>query len=59
MDFKQAVKAYNENPTDENLYRVASELRGELTPGEKLKMLSGKRFFFRNGHDLIFKGREY
>ncbi len=59
MDFKQAVKAYNENPTDENLYRVASELRGELTPGEKLKMLSGKKFFFRNGHDLIFKGRKY
>lgn len=59
MDFNDAVKKYNQNPTDENLYSVASELCSQLKTGEKLHMLSGQRFFARNGFDLITKGQKY
>ena len=59
MNFNDAVKKYNQNPTDENLYSVASELCSQLKTGEKLHMLSGQRFFLRNGFDLITKGQKY
>ncbi|MDO4847521.1 MAG: glycoside hydrolase family 3 C-terminal domain-containing protein [Clostridiaceae bacterium] len=59
MNFNDAVKKYNQNPTDENLYSVARELCSQLKTAEKLHMLSGKRFFLRNGVDLITKGQKY
>jgi beta-glucosidase len=59
MDFETAVKKYAENPTGENLRETASALRKELKTSEKLGMLSGKRFFMRNGFDLITKGQKY
>lgn len=59
MDFKNAVKKYNENPTDETLYSVAASLRKSLKTTEKIKMISGQKFFMRNGFDLITKGQKY
>lgn len=59
MNFNDAVQKYNQNPTDDNLYSVARELCGQLKTAEKLHMLSGKRFFLRNGVDLITKGQKY
>lgn len=59
MNFDDAVKYYNENPTDEGLYAAAEKLCGELTLKEKLSMLSGKQFFVRNGYDLFVNGQKY
>ncbi len=59
MNFNDAVKKYQQNPTNENLNSVARELCAQLKTGEKLHMLSGKRFFLRNGFDLITKGQKY
>lgn len=59
MNFNEAVKKYNENPVDETLYQVAADLRKELKTYEKIKMVSGQRFFVRNGYDLITKGQKY
>ncbi|MBR3439158.1 MAG: glycoside hydrolase family 3 C-terminal domain-containing protein [Clostridia bacterium] len=59
MDFNTAAKKYASNPTDETLYSVAKELCGELKLREKLHMLSGQKFFLRNGFDLITKGQKY
>ncbi len=59
MNFNSAVKKYYENPNDETLYSVAEELCKELKLGEKLHMLSGHKFFLRNGFDLITKGQKY
>ena len=59
MTFEDAARLYNENPTDENLYAQAKALCGELTLKEKLRMLSGRGFFARNGYDLITKGQKY
>ena len=59
MDFASAVKKYNSDPTDETLYSASEELCGELKLREKLHMLSGQKFFLRNGFDLITKGQKY
>ena len=59
MDFQQAVKAYQQNPTDAQLFSSAAALCRELQLKEKLHMLSGQRFFARNGVDLITKGQKY
>ena len=59
MDFRTASEKYASNPTDETLYAVAKELCGELKLREKLHMLSGHKFFLRNGFDLITKGQKY
>lgn len=59
MNFNEAIEKYNNNPTDENLYTIASELCDELNLNEKLHMLSGQGFFMRNGFDLITKGQKY
>ena len=59
MNFDDAVKYYNENPTDEGLYAAAEKLCGQLTLKEKLSMLSGKQFFVRNGYDLFVNGQKY
>ncbi len=59
MNFNDAVKKYNDSPDDKTLYAVAEELCGELKLSEKLHMLSGQRFFLRNGFDLITKGQKY
>ena len=44
---------------DETLYAAAAALCGEMTRREKLRMLAGRRFFARNGRDMIFRGRKY
>ena len=59
MDFQQAVKTYQQNPTDAQLFSSAAALCRELQLKEKLHMLSGQRFFARNGVDLITKGQKY
>lgn len=59
MNYQDAVRKYRAEPTDETLYSVAKQLCSELKLSEKLKMLSGKRFFVRNGFDLITKGQKY
>ncbi len=59
MNFADAARKYNENPTEESLKSAASELCAELSTSEKLKLLSGKKFFERNGVDLITKGQKY
>lgn len=59
MDFQQAVSTYQQNPTDAQLYASAAALCRELKTREKLHMLSGQRFFARNGVDLITKGQKY
>ena len=59
MDFQQAVKTYQQNPTDAQLFSSAAALCCELQLKEKLHMLSGQRFFARNGVDLITKGQKY
>ena len=59
MDYQQAVRTYQENPTDAQLYTVAAALCRSLRRKEKLHMLSGQRFFARNGVDLITKGQKY
>ncbi len=59
MTFYDAVKKYYADMTDETLYEAASELCRELKLSEKLHMLSGQRFFMRNGFDLITKGQKY
>lgn len=59
MTFNDAVKRYYAEPTDEVLYSAARALCGEMKMTEKLHMLSGQRFFLRNGFDLITKGQKY
>ena len=59
MNFELAVKEYFENPCDEVLFSVSKALCGEMRLSEKLHMLSGQRFFVRNGFDLITKGQKY
>ena len=59
LTFKEAVNKYNRNPNDDTLYSAAKLLCDEMKLPEKLKMLSGKRFFLRNGYDLITKGQKY
>ncbi len=59
MDFNDAVKMYHGDPRNETLYAAARALRASLTTGEKLRMLSGRGFFLRNGFDLITKGQKY
>ena len=59
MTFNDAVKKYYADMTNETLYEAASELCRELKLSEKLHMLSGQRFFMRNGFDLITKGQKY
>ncbi|MBQ6118492.1 MAG: glycoside hydrolase family 3 C-terminal domain-containing protein [Clostridia bacterium] len=59
MNFNDAVKRYQADPTDAALYAAAKALCAELTTREKLRMLSGRRFFLRNGFDLITKGQKY
>ncbi|MBQ7739886.1 MAG: glycoside hydrolase family 3 C-terminal domain-containing protein [Eubacterium sp.] len=59
MNFNEAVKRYYSSPSDETLRKVANELCAEMKLGEKLHMLSGQRFFLRNGFDLITKGQKY
>lgn len=59
MDFQQAARTYQQNPTDAQLYASAAALCRELKTREKLHMLSGQRFFARNGVDLITKGQKY
>ena len=59
MRFIDAVRMYRADPTDETLYAAAKALCGELTLREKLHMLSGQKFFLRNGFDLITKGQKY
>ncbi len=59
MTFEEAVRKYKSEPTDENLFSLSKELCGELKLNEKLHMLSGQRFFLRNGYDLITKGQKY
>ena len=58
-NYNDAVKAYRADRTDETLYAAAKTLCDKLTPLEKLGMLAGKRFFARNGRDLILKGQKY
>ncbi|MBR4450541.1 MAG: glycoside hydrolase family 3 C-terminal domain-containing protein [Clostridia bacterium] len=59
MNYSDAVKKYRENPTEETLDSAASELCAGLGTGEKLRLLSGKNFFIRNGFDLITRGQKY
>ena len=59
MNYSEAVKRYQENPTGETLHKVSKQLCGEMTLKEKLKMLSGRHFAQRNGYDLITKGKMY
>lgn len=59
MNFNDAVKQYYAEPTDERLYAVSAALCRELKRSEKLHMLSGQRFFLRNGFDLITRGQKY
>ncbi|MBQ6265061.1 MAG: hypothetical protein IJK60_06390 [Clostridia bacterium] len=58
MNFNTAAKKYASDPTDETLYSVAKELCDELKPRDKFHMLSGQKFFLRNGFDLITKGQK-
>ena len=59
MTFHDAAAQYAAQPTDETLYAAAKSLCGELKLREKLHMLSGQRFFWRNGFDLITKHQKY
>ncbi len=59
MNYNDAVREYNAEPTDARLYAAAEKLCAELTQREKLRMLSGRGFFARNGFDLITKGQKY
>ena len=59
MNFADAVKKYRENPAAETLEKAAAELCAELDTAEKLRLLSGRSFFLRNGFDLITKGQKY
>ncbi len=59
MDYAQAVKKFRDNPSAQTLENAAAELCGGMSAGEKLKLLSGKKFFLRNGFDLITKGQKY
>lgn len=59
MNYSEAVKRYQQNPTGETLHKVSKQLCGEMTLKEKLKMLSGRHFAQRNGYDLITKGKMY
>lgn len=59
MNFNDAVRLYNESPSDEMLYKAANMLCSELKLSEKLHMLTGQGFFMRNGFDLITKGQKY
>ncbi len=59
MNFQQAVKRYDSDPTGKNLENISRILCAELTTGEKLRLLSGRQFFLRNGVDLITKKQKY
>ena len=59
MNFTDAVKKYAASPDDKTLYDAAAELCAVMTLSEKLRMLSGRQFFARNGYDLITKGQKY
>ncbi len=59
MTYQDAVKRYAAQPTDETLRAAAKALCGEMTQKEKLRLLSGRQFFLRNGFDLITKGQKY
>ena len=59
MNFQDAVNQYRTVKTDDALYDAAKALCGELTLHEKLRMLSGRQFFLRNGVDLIARQRKY
>ena len=59
MDYNQAVSKYLSDPRDEVLYEVAETLCKELKLTEKIKIISGQKFFLRNGFDLITKGQKY
>ena len=57
MNFSEAVKEYQSDPTKENLNSVCEKLRKELSTREKLRMISGRQFLLKNGYDLITKGQ--
>ncbi|MCR5208283.1 MAG: glycoside hydrolase family 3 C-terminal domain-containing protein [Eubacterium sp.] len=57
--FEKAVKDYYANPNDSVLFEAANELCSKMKLAEKLRMLSGRQFFTRNGFDLITKRQKY
>ena len=59
MNFNEAVKDYQNNPTNKKLHEVSIALRNELSTKEKLRMISGRQFLLTNGYDLITKGQKY
>ena len=59
MNFNEAVKKYQSDPTGENLKAVCKDLRKELSTREKLRMISGRQFLLKNAYDLITKGQKY
>lgn len=58
MNFEQAVKAYKENPSRENLEQQVSLLIGEMTLEEKIHMLSG-HCLAQTMVDMVKTGRNY
>lgn len=58
MNFNDAVKAYQENPTKEELRRQAAALRSEMKLKEKIYMLSGHPLV-QVQKDMIKTGRNY
>ena len=58
MNFQDAVKSYNAEPTREKLSEVTAELCGEMTLNEKIYMLSGHTIG-QTQVDMIKTGRNY
>lgn len=58
MDFQQAVKAYQQNPTKEVLKEVTAAITGEMSLKEKIYMLSGHPLV-QMQKDMIKTGRNY
>ena len=58
MNYEQAVKAYQANPTKEELNRQVTALCGEMTQKEKIYMLSGHTIG-QTQRDMIKTGRNY
>ena len=58
MDFQQAVKTYQQNPTKEVLKEVTAAITGEMSLKEKIYMLSGHPLV-QVQKDLIKTGRNY
>ena len=58
MNFQEAVKSYNAEPTREKLSEVTAELCGEMTLNEKIYMLSGHTIG-QTQVDMIKTGRNY